>query len=95
MTLAGASAPALDAAETIAIATRVAIRRVAATGNTLLVGIAACMVIAAGFILVAAVSAAALTIYDMCKAVDRTIRITDIRLAHKRGGRSGDLILEE
>jgi cyclic pyranopterin phosphate synthase len=42
-----------------------------------------------------AVSAAALTVYDMCKAVDRTIRITDIRLAQKRGGRSGDLVLEE
>lgn len=42
-----------------------------------------------------AVSVAALTIYDMCKAVDRTMRITDIRLAAKRGGRSGDLVLEE
>jgi cyclic pyranopterin phosphate synthase len=43
----------------------------------------------------AAVSAAALTIYDMCKAIDRGMRITDIRLAQKRGGRSGELILEE
>lgn len=42
-----------------------------------------------------AVSAAALTIYDMCKAVDRGMRITDIRLAQKRGGRSGDVVLEE
>jgi cyclic pyranopterin phosphate synthase len=42
-----------------------------------------------------AVSAAALTIYDMCKAVDRGMRITDIRLAQKRGGKSGELILEE
>lgn len=42
-----------------------------------------------------AVSAAALTIYDMCKAVDRGMRISDIRLAQKRGGRSGDVILEE
>ena len=42
-----------------------------------------------------AVSAAALTIYDMCKAVDRGMRITDIRLAQKRGGRSGELVLEE
>lgn len=41
-----------------------------------------------------AVSVAALTIYDMCKAVDRGIQITDIRLAQKRGGRSGELILE-
>jgi cyclic pyranopterin monophosphate synthase len=42
-----------------------------------------------------AVSAAALTIYDMCKAVDRGMRITDVRLAQKRGGKSGELILEE
>ncbi len=37
-----------------------------------------------------AVSVAALTIYDMCKAVDRAMRITDIRLIAKSGGRSGD-----
>jgi cyclic pyranopterin monophosphate synthase len=36
-----------------------------------------------------AVSAAALTVYDMCKAVDRAMRITDIRLRHKAGGKSG------
>jgi cyclic pyranopterin phosphate synthase len=42
-----------------------------------------------------AVSAAGLTIYDMCKAIDRAMRIGDIRLAQKRGGRSGDVILEE
>jgi cyclic pyranopterin monophosphate synthase len=41
-----------------------------------------------------AVSIAALTIYDMCKAVDRGMRIGDIRLAEKRGGRSGEVILE-
>ncbi len=41
-----------------------------------------------------AVSVAALTIYDMCKAVDRSMRIGDIRLTEKRGGRSGELILE-
>jgi cyclic pyranopterin phosphate synthase len=41
-----------------------------------------------------AVSAAALTIYDMCKAVDRGMRINDIRLAQKRGGRSGEIVLE-
>ena len=41
-----------------------------------------------------AVSVAALTIYDMCKAVDRGMRITDIRLAEKRGGRSGEIVLE-
>jgi cyclic pyranopterin phosphate synthase len=37
-----------------------------------------------------AVSVAALTVYDMCKAVDRGMRIGDIRLTHKSGGRSGD-----
>jgi len=36
-----------------------------------------------------AVAVAALTIYDMCKAVDRGIRLTDIRLTSKAGGRSG------
>ena len=41
-----------------------------------------------------AVSVAALTIYDMCKAVDREMRIGDIRLAEKRGGRSGEIVLE-
>jgi cyclic pyranopterin phosphate synthase len=37
-----------------------------------------------------AVAVAALTVYDMCKAVDRTMRIGDIRLVHKAGGRSGE-----
>jgi len=37
-----------------------------------------------------AVSIAALTIYDMCKAADKNMRITDIRLTHKSGGKSGD-----
>lgn len=36
-----------------------------------------------------AVAVAALTIYDMCKAVDRGMRIGDIRLTFKSGGRSG------
>jgi cyclic pyranopterin phosphate synthase len=36
-----------------------------------------------------AVSVAALTIYDMCKAVDRGMRLTEIRLIHKAGGKSG------
>ena len=36
-----------------------------------------------------AAAVAALTIYDMCKAVDRGMRITEIRLVHKSGGRSG------
>lgn len=42
-----------------------------------------------------AVSVAALTIYDMCKAVDRGMRIGNIRLVRKSGGKSGDIILEE
>ena len=42
-----------------------------------------------------AVSVAALTLYDMCKSVDRDIRIEGIRLVRKRGGRSGDIDLEE
>jgi cyclic pyranopterin monophosphate synthase len=37
-----------------------------------------------------AVSVAALTIYDMCKAVDRGMRIGEIRLLHKAGGKSGE-----
>lgn len=37
-----------------------------------------------------AVSVAALTVYDMCKAVDRDMAITDVRLDHKSGGRSGE-----
>ena len=36
-----------------------------------------------------AVSVAALTVYDMCKAVDRGMAISDIRLVHKSGGKSG------
>jgi len=36
-----------------------------------------------------AASVAALTVYDMCKAVDRAMRITDVRLVHKSGGKSG------
>ena len=38
----------------------------------------------------AAVSVAALTIYDMCKAADRGMRISDIRVIYKSGGKSGD-----
>ncbi len=36
-----------------------------------------------------AVSVAALTVYDMCKAVDKGMRIVNIRLTHKAGGKSG------
>ena len=42
-----------------------------------------------------AVSIAALTIYDMAKAVEKTMRLTNIRLVHKSGGQSGDVMLEE
>src|SRR6476619_3147090 len=37
-----------------------------------------------------AVSVAALTIYDMCKALDKAITISDVRLEMKSGGKSGD-----
>ena len=37
-----------------------------------------------------AVSVAALTVYDMCKAVDRGMRLSEIRLVRKAGGRSGE-----
>ena len=39
-----------------------------------------------------AASIAALTIYDMCKAIDKAMVITDIRLESKTGGRSGDYV---
>ena len=41
-----------------------------------------------------AVSVAALTIYDMCKAVDRAMRMGNIRLVRKSGGKSGTIELE-
>lgn len=41
-----------------------------------------------------AVAIAALTIYDMCKAIDRGMKITDIRLVKKDGGKSGLFIAE-
>ena len=42
-----------------------------------------------------AASAALLTIYDMCKAMDRGMRITDIHLMVKDGGKSGHYVCEE
>lgn len=42
-----------------------------------------------------AASVAALTIYDMCKAVDRFMKITDIQLLEKEGGKSGHWRLED
>jgi cyclic pyranopterin phosphate synthase len=41
-----------------------------------------------------ATAVTALTIYDMCKAVDRGIRIESIRLIRKSGGKSGTVVLE-
>ena len=41
-----------------------------------------------------AASVAALTVYDMCKAVDRGMRITDLRLLQKSGGKSGSFEAE-
>lgn len=42
-----------------------------------------------------AASVAALTVYDMCKAVQRDMCITDIKLLRKSGGKSGEFIAEE
>ena len=39
-----------------------------------------------------AVQVALLTIYDMCKAVDRGMTITDVKLLKKRGGKSGEFV---
>jgi cyclic pyranopterin phosphate synthase len=41
-----------------------------------------------------AVAVAALTIYDMCKAVDRGMTISDVHLVEKSGGKSGRFIWE-
>ncbi len=41
-----------------------------------------------------AASVAALTLYDMCKAVDRGMRITDVQLLEKKGGKSGHWVRE-
>ena len=41
-----------------------------------------------------AVSVAALTVYDMAKAAEKTMRIQNIRLVEKHGGRSGDVVNE-
>jgi cyclic pyranopterin phosphate synthase len=39
-----------------------------------------------------AAGVAALTIYDMCKAIDRGMTVTDLRLLRKSGGKSGDFV---
>ena len=41
-----------------------------------------------------AAAVAALTVYDMCKAADRGMRVESVRLVRKSGGRSGDVVLE-
>ena len=41
-----------------------------------------------------AASVAALTIYDMCKAIDRGMQVADLRLLRKSGGKSGDFVAE-
>ena len=41
-----------------------------------------------------AAAVAALTVYDMCKAVDRGMRIESVRLRRKSGGKSGDIVLD-
>ena len=41
-----------------------------------------------------AASVAALTVYDMCKAVDRGMQVTGVRLLRKSGGRSGDWVAD-
>jgi cyclic pyranopterin phosphate synthase len=42
-----------------------------------------------------AVAVAALTLYDMCKALDKSMKLTDIQLESKTGGRSGDYVRSE
>jgi cyclic pyranopterin phosphate synthase len=42
-----------------------------------------------------AVTLAALTVYDMCKAIDRGMRIVDVRLVEKQGGKSGTWTRDE
>ncbi|MBA2341787.1 MAG: cyclic pyranopterin monophosphate synthase MoaC [Pyrinomonadaceae bacterium] len=42
-----------------------------------------------------AASVAALTVYDMCKAIDKRMTITDVRLERKTGGKSGDYLRED
>jgi cyclic pyranopterin monophosphate synthase len=42
-----------------------------------------------------AVTVAALTVYDMAKAAEKTMKIQNVRLIEKHGGRSGDIVIEE
>lgn len=41
-----------------------------------------------------AASVAALTVFDMCKAVDKAMQITDIRVTRKEGGKSGTYVAD-
>ena len=41
------------------------------------------------------VSVALLTVYDMCKAIDKRMEITDVHLSEKHGGKSGDFFFGE
>jgi cyclic pyranopterin monophosphate synthase len=41
-----------------------------------------------------AVQVGLLTVYDMCKAVDRGMTITDVKVMEKHGGKSGDWVVE-
>ena len=41
-----------------------------------------------------AVNVALLTVYDMCKAVDRGMSITDVKLLEKHGGKSGSFVAQ-
>ena len=41
------------------------------------------------------VNVALLTIYDMCKAIDKSMEICEIHLARKTGGKSGDFVNEK
>lgn len=42
-----------------------------------------------------AVTVAALAVYDMAKSADKAMRIGEVRLVSKRGGKSGDMVLEQ
>lgn len=71
----------LDGADTARIHIRATVRTVGKTG--------------AEMEALTAVSAAALTIYDMCKAVDRAMTLDAIRLVRKSGGKSGDFVRDD
>ena len=44
------------------------------------------------WLLTVAAAVAALTVYDMAKAAEKTMRIQNVRLVEKHGGRSGDVV---